>query len=87
MTSYPNPARVYFGRFYVTKCRQSAGAPVIDTGSSRSVDGWSGGCWVIRLRRTAGPALVLGRIGWRAQYPARLARIPLLGRLFRPRLA
>lgn len=82
--TYPNTCHT-LGPFYVTTCRQADNAPVIDTCGTRSVDGWSGGGFVIRLRKT-GRALVLGRIGWHAPVPsARLRMMPVVGRLFRMR--
>lgn len=73
------------GRLFFGPCRQAGGAPVIDSGTSWSKDGWSGGCLVIRLRRTPGLAFQIGLIGSRSPSPHRLARIPVLGLPFRAR--
>lgn len=85
--TYPNTTHLV-GNLFFGWCRQGAGAPVIDTASTTSADGWSAGSWVIRLRRTPGRAF---NFGWKTRpfipitQPRRLAQVPLLGLLFRAR--
>lgn len=83
--TYPNKTHL-IGPLFFGWCRQAGGAPIIDTASTTSVDGWSAGSWVIRLRRTPGSAL---NIGLKSRPfilpPRRLMRVPLLGMLFRAR--
>lgn len=84
MSEYPNTCHT-LGPFYITTARQADNAPIIDVCGTRSVDGWSGGGFVIRLRKT-GRALVVGRKGWHAPVPsARLRMLPIVGALFRMR--
>lgn len=83
--TYPHRTHVV-GRFFIGWCRQAAGAPVIDSAHTWSIDGWDAASWVIRLRRTPGRALMVGTKG-RAFIapPRRLVRVPVLGLLFRGR--
>lgn len=83
--TYPNRAH-RFGRLFVTTARQAAGAPVVDFGTTRALEGWVAPCIVIRPRRTMGRALVIGWVTPKHLRPPRLLRrVPLLGRLFRTR--
>lgn len=85
--TYPHTTHL-IGNLCYGWCQQAAGAPIIDTASTTSADGWTAGSWVIRLRRTPGRAL---HLGWKTQpfipvtRPRRLAQIPLIGALFRGR--
>jgi hypothetical protein len=82
---YPFTTQV-IGKLFFGWCKQGAGAPVIDTAHTSSVDGWSASAWVIRFRRTPGRAF---QVGWKSRSfqlpPRRLQRTPIIGRLFRAR--
>lgn len=81
---YPNKTYT-FGRWFWGQCAQGGGAPVVDSGYSRSVDGWAGGSVVIRLWSTPGRAWFIGRKGAASPSLHQLARVPVLGIVFRPR--
>lgn len=75
------------GRWVLTYCRQSAGAPIVDSCSVWSVaDGWNAGGIAIRLPRGPGRALVIARIDQRGPvFTAKACQHPLVGWLFRTR--
>jgi hypothetical protein len=84
MSEYPNKTHT-LGRWFWGWCSQGDGTPVVDAGYSESVDGWSGGTVVVRLRSTPGRALFIGRKGSASPSLLTLMRVPVLGVAFRPR--
>lgn len=82
--TYPHKTHVV-GRLVIGPGRQGAGAPIVDSASTVSIDGWTAGSLAIRLRRTPGPCLIVGWIGRRPPAVHKLGRLPVLGALFRIR--
>lgn len=82
--TYPY-STITLGRWVITHCRQGDGAPIVDSCSAWSADGWQAGGIAIRPPRGPGRALVIARIGKRGPVFTAAHRNPILGWLFRMR--